>query len=212
MLSSTKGIERFYALVGQCITEWAIVDELLFHLCLHSIGKPQQSAIVYYRTPGIDIRLNLVDELVKAILPVWSHRSGTHPHPDVSKWNQIVKDVKAILATRRRIAHQPVKPVANWIDIVVAFDELTENIVKIGPGNFEKLRVKESDVTALVISDLQSHLVEIKAIETRLYEFGQILLTHDVTPLPQAPPPSLPAHQEEDASTAPPRPPESSPK
>ena len=64
-----QAYQEFYTVVGRCIAEWGNVEDWLFKLCRECLGPYEQSAIVYYRTPGVDVRLKLVDELVRSILP-----------------------------------------------------------------------------------------------------------------------------------------------
>jgi hypothetical protein len=47
----------FFEALGRCIAEWAFVDEQLFLIFRDCIGLHEQSAIIYYRTPGLDLRL-----------------------------------------------------------------------------------------------------------------------------------------------------------
>lgn len=62
--------EEFLMWIGTCITAWAKVEEQLFGICEHCLGaRTDRAAIVYYRTPTIDSRVLLVDELVRTVLP-----------------------------------------------------------------------------------------------------------------------------------------------
>jgi hypothetical protein len=57
-------------MIGYCIAEWAGIDDELFRIFQHCTGaKEQQAAIIYYRTPGLNVRLGLVDEIVRSVLP-----------------------------------------------------------------------------------------------------------------------------------------------
>jgi hypothetical protein len=72
--ASTKGYDatrnEFYMMIGYCIAEWAGIDDELFRIFQHCTGaKEQQAAIIYYRTPGLNVRLGLVDEIVRSVLP-----------------------------------------------------------------------------------------------------------------------------------------------
>jgi hypothetical protein len=71
--------DEFYMWIGHCISAWAKVEERLFKICWHSLRAPKtQAAIVYFRTPSLDARLSLVDELVKSALPKPERRDGGH--------------------------------------------------------------------------------------------------------------------------------------
>jgi hypothetical protein len=85
-LGQTPG-DEFLLMVGSCITEWANVENVLFNICWRSIGcAVERAAIIYYRSPSIDTRLNLTDELVRSVLPKPQRRSGGHPHADAKLW------------------------------------------------------------------------------------------------------------------------------
>jgi len=100
---------EFHMYVGFCITAWGKVEEQLFRICVNCLGTSDEiAAIVYYRTPTINARLNLLDELVKARLPKKERKSGGHDHVDVKQWNDVCKDVTKLLTTRNRVAHHPV--------------------------------------------------------------------------------------------------------
>src|SRR5580704_18065915 len=92
--------DEFHAMVGYCIAEWASVDDELFQIFRHCVGPIEQSAIIYYRTPGLKPRLDLTEELVKSVLPKRTKKSGGH--------DPAVADFEKLLGTRRRIAHQPI--------------------------------------------------------------------------------------------------------
>jgi hypothetical protein len=56
-------------MVGYCIAAWADVDEQLFRIFQDCVGPLEQSAIIYYKTPGLDARFTLTNEIVRSILP-----------------------------------------------------------------------------------------------------------------------------------------------
>jgi hypothetical protein len=67
--------------IGDCIAEWAGIDDELFRIFQHCTGaKEQQAAIIYYRTPGLNVRLGLVDEIVRSVSPKLSQGGRTIPH------------------------------------------------------------------------------------------------------------------------------------
>jgi hypothetical protein len=61
--------DEFYIMIGQCIAAWAQVDDELFRIFRSCLGPYEQSAIIYYRTPGLDARFGLTDEIVRSVLP-----------------------------------------------------------------------------------------------------------------------------------------------
>jgi hypothetical protein len=112
MSKSTEGkllpkIE-FHMYVGFCITAWAKVEEHLFDTCQSVLNTSRKNAaIIYYKTPSINARISLIDELVRAALP--PPRNGEQHHPDLIRWKDINKGLTDLLKVRRQIAHQPVQ-------------------------------------------------------------------------------------------------------
>jgi hypothetical protein len=102
--------DEFHMMMGYCIAEWATVDEELFLIFRDCLGPYEQSAIIYFRTPGLNVRLGLTDELVLSVLPEKERKSGGHDHPSVKAWQEAIKGFDTLLAVRRRIAHQPIAP------------------------------------------------------------------------------------------------------
>jgi hypothetical protein len=95
-LTTEKRRDEFYKLIGQCIKKWADVETQLFELCVLALKSPgQQAAIVYYKSPTINSRLTLVDELLRAILPPRDREDGGHDHPLVSEWIDIFREIEA---------------------------------------------------------------------------------------------------------------------
>jgi hypothetical protein len=88
-VKATPSEVAFLMYVGYCITTWADVEEKLFKIFWRATNCPKkQAAIIYYRTPTLDARLSLTDELVKHALPKPEKKSGGHPHRDVEKSNE----------------------------------------------------------------------------------------------------------------------------
>src|SRR5271163_2220003 len=99
--------DEFHLMVGYCIAAWARIDDELFRIFRACVGPYKQSAIIYYRTPGLDMRLGLTDELVLSVLPKKDRKSGGHDHPSVKAWKAAKSGFSDLLAIRRRIAHHP---------------------------------------------------------------------------------------------------------
>ena len=70
--------DEFHMMIGYCVTHWARVDDELFRIFRHCVGPNEQSAIIYYRTPGLDLRFGLTEELVLSLLPKRPAKSGSH--------------------------------------------------------------------------------------------------------------------------------------
>lgn len=162
MMEADPELAEFNMLIGQCITAWSKVEERLFDICWHCLGSPkEQAAIVYYRTPTVDARLTLADELVKSVLPKPARKSGGHPHSSVKKWNKLEADLKSKLAIRRRIAHQPVRPneASFGFDDSDAFkgSEFKLSWYELYVSENEDARGKELEPKTLIVTDLLDH-------------------------------------------------------
>jgi len=167
--------KEFYQLIGQCIKEWAKVEEKLFELCVFALKAPRkQTAIVYYKSPTLDTRLNLVDDLVRAILPQRERKDGGHDHPHVIAWTKLHKAIKDVLPERNLLAHAPVKEVeavqtrmpltgpdpfvtlASWLEIVMSEGEKLR-------GRGEKKPIRTNDLT--------EHLAAVQFLSSRIAVF-----------------------------------------
>jgi hypothetical protein len=173
--------DRFYLLIGHCIVQWANVDRVLFDLLCQCIGPYEQAAIVYYRTPGLDVRLGLVDELVRSLLPKRERKSGGHDEPIVKLWKSTVANIKnQLLPVRRRIAHHPVESAVlqNWLLFLTRPDEFDETFFRIQASIHERMREKEANVTPLMIRDLEKHIMAVGDAAQSLHLFREKLVAH----------------------------------
>ena len=75
--------------------------ELLFRIFQDCVGPDLQCAIIYYKTPGLEARFSLTDEIVRSVLP--KKRPGGHDHPSVKVWDNAIKVRHDLLSMRRRI-------------------------------------------------------------------------------------------------------------
>jgi hypothetical protein len=51
-----KNRDEFHMVMGYCIAAWAQVDDQLFRIFRDCVGPYDQSAVIYYRTPGLHLR------------------------------------------------------------------------------------------------------------------------------------------------------------
>ncbi len=161
---------EFYQWVGQCITEWANVERQLFRLCNFALGAgPERTAIIYYRTPTLDSRLDLVEELIRTKLPRRIKADGSHDHPLVIEWKTIIKDVKDLLQTRNLIAHHPHKETEHWVWIDEDLVETT-SWVEIYRAFHERMR-KKSKKTSIMAYSLPSHHAQLLKVISDLSKF-----------------------------------------
>jgi hypothetical protein len=195
--------DEFLLMLGNCITQWASVEEELFEICLACLGCARgRAAIVYYKTPSIDARLNLVDELVATVLPRRQHRSGGHDHADLKIWKVIQKEFRSLLQTRNRLAHHPVGPrtlsrggfgASAATALGIPAPELsTSTWFEVYISQNERLRERSAELPPLRIDDLWDHLVSTNKVSGSLHRFRYEILLKHVGPSAQPDPPSLP--------------------
>jgi hypothetical protein len=104
--ASQREADEFHMMLGYRIAAWADVDDLLFRIFRECIGPHLQCAIIYYKTPGLETRFSLTDEIVRSVLP--KKKPGGHDHPSVKLWDTTIKSRHDLLPIRRRLAHHPV--------------------------------------------------------------------------------------------------------
>lgn len=172
----------FHMKIGYCIAAWADVDDILFRIFSDCIGPRDQSAIIYFKTPGLGARFSLTDEIVKSVLPQPERESGGHDHASMIAWKKTIDGYQELLGTRRRIAHHPVTvrmdyprsallnryppgrmPVGGRPAIASAYE------IYMSEG--EKLRGRSADLPALRLKDLEDHEIAVGALASRLLAF-----------------------------------------
>ena len=178
-LDTERRRNQFYQLIGKCIKEWANVEEKLFDLFVFVLDAPRkQAAIVYYKSPTIDTRLNLTDELVRAKLPERIRKNGGKDHPHLVVWTKLNTAIKDLLPPRNQLAHAPVREVekierraslasgdvfatlATWLEIVESKGERLR-----GRGEKKPIRTK----------DLTTHLKEVEDLSVRISVFHGLI-------------------------------------
>jgi hypothetical protein len=174
---------EFYTLVGRCIGEWAHLEERLFKCCHECLGPYEQSAIVYYKTPSLEARLTLVNELVTSVLP--KHKPGEHPHQFVKIWDQLIKDIHKLLPVRRRVAHQPISEISNYLGYLSVVVGMEDPVFHVYGSRHERTRAKEAESKPLFKKDLEGHLKKLDGLTLRLDQFYEMLLAR---PAKSAPP------------------------
>jgi hypothetical protein len=184
--------DEFYKAIGRCIAEWAKVDEALFAIFRQCVGPLDQCAIIYYRTPGLDVRLSLTDEIVKSVLP--RTEPGRQDHPHLLAWATARKGFTDLLAIRRRIAHHPVVTKAIPSGLCDPFGSLLFGAGPVISGfelyasHGERLRGKASNDKPLTIHDLRNHMASVTLLHIQLHQFlRDALLAQNEEPARQAP-------------------------
>jgi hypothetical protein len=190
---STKSYDQtrneFHMMIGYCVAEWAGIDDELFRIFQHCTGvKEKQAAILYYRTPGLDSRLKMVDEIVRSVLPKKPDRAGSHDHPDVKRWKKISAQCSNLFGTRRRIAHQPVRAQETLapagpppIPYLYIMDQSVNNMTmqasfEIYTSQTEMMRGKESKLSPLTLTDLQEHQKTTSQVRSQINMFFREVL------------------------------------
>ena len=194
--SYQKIADEFYMRVGECVTAWAEVEEELFRIFRYCVGPLRQSAIIYYRTPGLEPRFGLTNEIVLSILP--AKQPGDHHHLSVKAWKEAKGDYQSLLSFRRRIAHQPVRfreGGPDWLsapNILEISDILSLGALpwlEIATSEHEALRDKAGD--PITVEQLLAHKVGVIKLRDRLKQFySDVLLKHPGGQSPPIPPPS----------------------
>jgi hypothetical protein len=101
-------LQLFYAAIGVCIKELSSIEHVLLQLCNLALKTTDKIAsIVYLRTPSLESRTNLTEELLLAILPQRERKNGGHDHRLVKEWIVIRKGIKSELEVRNKLAHWP---------------------------------------------------------------------------------------------------------
>jgi hypothetical protein len=190
-LASYEAANRFFELLGRCISAWANVDDELFRIFRDCLGAPyEQSAIIFYRTPGLDVRLNLTSEIVESVLPKTEKRSGSHLHKRVKTWRNLAASFKSLLSTRRRLAHHPV---SFRYDAYFSFGGETtfgnaplysgqpiNPRLELHVGTHESLRNPSAAIPPLTDKDLFEHLSSVRKLANALNEFTRTELTPEL--------------------------------
>ncbi len=180
-----QDVDEFFHMIGSCIVEWSSVEDRLFFICTLCLGcTKERGAIVYYKTPTIEARRTLADELVRTVLPKRARASGGHDHVDLVAWTDLFQRIRKLLEVRNKIAHHPVRPrfkppnrsaVLNSAAFnTVAFNEpgeIGDSWFELYPGPNELARGKSYSATPLKISDLKEHLLAVNALSTDLNVF-----------------------------------------
>lgn len=144
--------DEFMRFLGMCITEWAQIEEVLFEVCLTILKTTKElTAIVYYRTPTLDSRLQLADELISTVFP--PPNPGDHPSPERKAWKAIYDQFKCLLPERNLLAHGVAGPTITDISGEWLHDVRYEAY----PHPHERMRGK-STKEPMALADLKKHI------------------------------------------------------
>jgi hypothetical protein len=173
--------EEFHTMLGVCVGAWASVDSELFRIFRQCIGPADQAAIIYYRSPGIDVRFKMTDEIVRSLLPKRQRKSGGHDHASVGAWRTAYQNYDKLLGVRRRLAHQPVRVRFDPnLPRNMLLDKAPRTWLEIYPSEHERTREQAAELQPLDLNDLKNHLVAVSQLAGRLHEFYSDVLTKHV--------------------------------
>jgi hypothetical protein len=162
--------DEFYLLMGNAISNWARVEVYLFKVCRAALGATtQRTAIVYGRTPTIQGRRLLVNDLLETRLPVRVQNGGTE-HPDTREWRGITETMQALLPVRNQIAHRPMEPHIDWDEGEDGSPGKTELWFEITTSEHERARYG-GPKGSLNVTDLQNHIRDVWLLKERMADF-----------------------------------------
>lgn len=172
--------DELHMWLGYCITEWASVEDQLFRICLGVLKAPEtQAAIVFFRTPTMETRLQLIQELLEAIIPAPERKNGGHPHADMDKWKIISKTFADLVPIRNRLAHDQVRRT----DIYLAEEgedvsgrEPIGSWFEIGQSPHKELRPRIDRKDDLLVGDLRAHRNLVRGLVDSLSSFYETVL------------------------------------
>lgn len=164
--------DQFHMMMGYCIATWAGVDDVLFNIFQECVGPREQCAIIWYRLNQLSGRIELVDEIVRSVLPK-PGKEGEHAHPDVKAWEAAKAGYGDLLSTRARIAHQPITMSFEYKKLETAPIVQHSTYFEIAVGRHEKLRAKAARQPSLQLKDLENHVKEVAIFQQRLLDFAK---------------------------------------
>lgn len=172
-LPSQEEERKFYAALGRAVTGWADLEAVLFEITHSVLGcTKEQAAIIFYRTPTMDSRLTLTNDLVHAYFP--KHEPGEQPDGRIKRWKEIQAEIRDHLPVRNRLAHHPVGPV---VDIYETADG-KENRIEIRPASYislsEHLRKRDQGPAILGIEEVRAHTFTVSRLTNEIRNFYRL--------------------------------------
>ena len=180
---SPKIREKFYQQVGQCITTWAWIEDSLFSLCHVALGcHKERAAVVFGRTPTLETRLALTDELMRSVFPKEGRKNGGHDPQIIKEWAEIQQKLLKLAPVRNAMAHRPVTEVVRLLtaqrqDIYKYLDSLeigegltfhvgveTDSEMVFHLHSRDLLRRSPPKIGEIKSHDLEVHLVELRKV------------------------------------------------
>jgi len=173
--------DEFMALLGTCITEWAWIEEEVYQVCHRVLGTvSEHTSIIYYRTPTLEARLNLANELMATIFP--KPENGKHPDSDSLVWSKLLGEIKDAMPVRNQLAHSPTgAAIFGFMDDETG--EVSEGVeikMQSYPRSQELARPGKPAKKELRSEDLATYLPMVRHLHTRLRTFRLDILPNHV--------------------------------
>lgn len=166
---------RFMTYLGLCITDWADIEEQLFGICAEILQTtPAKAAVVYFRTPSLSGRIDLVDELLAVAISAEKDDKQAKAH--AKEWNSLYKAIRSELSIRNQLAHSPIRPV--FVGSVIDWHSYFNRKVQFesSAGAFELMRPKGNKKKPLTVDDMKIYLGRLSALFVRLRSFREGVL------------------------------------
>lgn len=163
--------DQLYRVLGEAITKWAEIEEVLFEMVAAILGSSREhAAIVFYRINSLDQRIALTSELMETIFP--RTKPGDQDDPDWVTWKDLRKRLKKAVPTRNRLAHHPVGP---YIEIHESTDSTRvthrfEVRIASSMSSAEQLR-KGDEFSPLGTEEIKQHILLVSNYVTMLRNF-----------------------------------------
>lgn len=178
-MTLTQEAQKFYSALGQCITIWSHIEGRMFLISQLCLGTSESlAAIVFFRTPSLEGKASLTNDLISHYLEPEPRKSGKHAPPLLKRWSKIHSKIKQRIAFRNYIAHQP-----DRLDIetlwaiakakgatVDQFDQIYDEatVIKQHKADFDRRPLKISQAG---LAELEGHFEEMSSIFESLNEF-----------------------------------------
>jgi hypothetical protein len=131
---------------------------------------PRHASIVFFRTPSIEARISLTDDLLKTVFPQTTEKPGSKPHPGYAVWTSIQADLRDETPIRNSLAHHPV-------DLVIdVYEHRTTGEISFAgtrPATIMSLSetLRKGGRHPLTIEDIKAHTARVAAFAPRLLDF-----------------------------------------
>ncbi len=180
LMTHTVEAQKFYAALGQCITIWSHIEGKLFLISnLALMSDEAIAAIVFFRTPSLDGRISLTNDLVNQRLQPEPLRPGQHPPRLLKRWSKIHTKLKSNIRFRNYIAHQP-----DRLDIetlwaiarargatISEFDQIYDEATVIKQHHADNAR-RPLEIKKVTLSDMETHVETMSSAYEALNEFS----------------------------------------